>query len=304
MTPLRVVAALVTRDRVDLLRESLAAVMGQTRPPDRVVVVDNGSTDETRAMLAEEFPDVVVVALPANLGGAGGYYEAIRAACREGADWLWLLDDDTVSRPDALAELLAVLERLNGRDPPRLLASRVEWRDGEPHPMNRPTVRRRDAHELAEAVRSGLLPLRATTFVSLLLSRQAVEQAGLPLRHFFFQADDIEYTARVLRRAHGYYVPRSVVEHRTPSKHTWIGDDRRFYHHARNTVYMLRGDAWTAAEKPALAWSLGRSAVEYLSARRFSPASVRTLAGALAAGLRRRPGADPAPTSPQARSRP
>jgi GT2 family glycosyltransferase len=286
----RVVAALVTHNRRDVLRGTLAAVAGQTRPPDEVLVVDNASADGTAAMLAREFPEVRVVALPENVGGAGGYHEAIRAAHEGGADWIWLLDDDTVARPDALAELLAALDRLGGAERPALLASRVEWRDGEPHPMNRPTIRRRDAGGLVSAVSGGMLPLRATTFVSLLLAREAVDAAGLPLSHFFFQADDIEYTARILRGAHGYFVPASVVEHRTPSKHTAVGDDRRFFHHARNTVYMLRGGAWERAEKPALAWSLARSAVDYLGANRLSPGSVRTLARALAAGL--------APTAP------
>jgi rhamnopyranosyl-N-acetylglucosaminyl-diphospho-decaprenol beta-1,3/1,4-galactofuranosyltransferase len=108
----------------------------------------------------------------------------------------------------------------------------------------------------------------------------------MPRRHFFYQADDIEYTARILRSGEGYFVPGSVVEHRTPSKHTWTGDDRRFYHHARNTLFMLRGDAWTAREKPALAWALARSVVDYLRATGFSRASLRNLAGALSAGVR------------------
>jgi GT2 family glycosyltransferase len=283
----RVVAALVTHNRRDVLRQTLAAVLAQDRPPDGVLVVDNASGDGTAAMLAREFPGVEVIELPENVGGAGGYHEAVRAAHAGGADWIWLLDDDTVARPDALAQLLAALSTLNGAAAPALLASRVEWRDGEPHPMNRPTIRRRDPQALVDAVRSGLLPLRATTFVSLLLSRAAVDAAGLPLRHFFFQADDIEYTARILRGATGYFVPASVVEHRTPSKHTAVGDDRRFFHHARNTVYMLRGSAWAPEEKPALAWSLLRSAVEYLGANRASPGSVRTLGRALAAGLAR-----------------
>jgi rhamnopyranosyl-N-acetylglucosaminyl-diphospho-decaprenol beta-1,3/1,4-galactofuranosyltransferase len=285
MTP-RVVAALVTHNRREILRDTLDAVLAQSRPPDEVVVVDNASGDGTASMLAADFPAVRVVELTENVGGAGGYHEAIAASHAAGADWTWLLDDDTVARPDALAQLLAAADGLAG-ERPALLASRVEWRDGEPHPMNRPTIRRRDAQGLVDATRRGLLPLRATTFVSLLLSREAVDAAGLPLAHFFFQADDIEYTARILRRARGWFVPTSVVEHRTPSKHTAVGDDRRFYHHARNTVYMLRGAAWAPEEKPALAWSLARSAVDYLRANRLSLGSVRTLAGALAAGLAR-----------------
>lgn len=288
--PPRVVVSVVTRDRRDLLRESLTAVMAQTRPADRVVVVDNASSDGTREMLAEEFAGTLVVALPANQGATGGFHEAIRVGLREGAEWLWLLDDDSFPRPTALAELLAALERSTAAATPALLCSRVEWRDGEPHPMNRPTVRRRDPQLLVDAVRQGLLPLRAATWVSLMVSREAVERTGMPLRHFFYQADDIEYTARILRDAVGYFVPRSVVEHRTPSKHTWTDDDRRFYYHARNTVYMLRGEAWAPREKPALAWSLARSAIEYLEANRLSPASLRTLLAALTAGIRPPPG--------------
>jgi rhamnopyranosyl-N-acetylglucosaminyl-diphospho-decaprenol beta-1,3/1,4-galactofuranosyltransferase len=285
--PPRVVAAVVTCNRVDLLREALEAIKSQTRRPDAVVVVDNASSDGTREMLADEFPEVVLVALPENQGGAGGYHEAIRAGCGAGAAWLWLLDDDSFPRPTALAELLAPLELLDGRAQPAILCSRVEWRDGEPHPMNRPTVRRRDPEQLVEAVRLGLLPLRCATFVSLLLSRDAVERVGLPFSHYFWQADDIEYTARALRDATGYFVPGSVVEHRTPSKHTSIGDRQRFYYHARNTLYMLRGDAWAGWEKPAIAWAFARSIVEYLGANRASPASLRTLASALGAGLAR-----------------
>jgi rhamnopyranosyl-N-acetylglucosaminyl-diphospho-decaprenol beta-1,3/1,4-galactofuranosyltransferase len=282
-----VIAVVVTRNRRELLRESLSAVSGQTRPVDRIVVVDNASTDGTPEMLRDEFADALVVALPVNQGGAGGFYEGIAAACSEGADWLWLLDDDSFPRPNALAELLAALERLDGDPKPALLASRVEWQDGDPHPMNMPTVRRRDPQLLVEAVRMGYLPLRATTFVSLLLAREATEREGMPRRDFFWQADDIEYTARILRQERGYFVPGSVVEHRTPSKQTGTSDERRFYHHVRNTVLILRGDAWASWEKPALAWSLVGSIVEHLRLNRFAPASVWTVVRGLGAGLSR-----------------
>jgi len=194
----KVAATILTRNRRDLLRQSLDAVLGQTRPVDHLIVVDNESSDGTVDMLASEFPHVTVVALPENQGATGGFYEAIAAGCRTDADWLWLMDDDSIARPTALAELLAAIERADGAAPPVLMCSRVEWRDGRPHMMNRPVVQRRGPARLAGAVRSELLPVRAATWVSLLISRQAVERSGMPPRHFFYQADDIEYTARVL----------------------------------------------------------------------------------------------------------
>jgi rhamnopyranosyl-N-acetylglucosaminyl-diphospho-decaprenol beta-1,3/1,4-galactofuranosyltransferase len=281
----RVVASILTRNRRDLLRDALAAVMAQTRPVDDVIVVDNESTDGTPEMLRDEFPGVRVVALPENQGATGGFSEAIKAGYDHGADWIWLLDDDSIAGPTALAELLTVSEGPDGSGSPDLLCSRVEWRHGEPHPMNRPVLRRRDPEVLVDSVSRGLLPVRAATWVSLLLSRASIERAGLPPRHFFYQADDIEYTARILLEGQGYYVPGSVVEHRTPTQHTAVDDDHRFYYHARNTVLMLRGGAWRPSEKPTLAWFLFWTSLVYLRRNRLSPSSIRNVVSGVLAGL-------------------
>jgi GT2 family glycosyltransferase len=283
----RVVAAILTRDRRELLRQSLDAVLAQTRPVDRIVVVDNASSDGTREMLDADYGSLRVVALPENQGATGGFHEAIGAAMEEGGDWLWLLDDDSIARPSALEELLRGIDALGPDERPALVCSRVVWTDGNPHVMNRPVVRGRPAQQLTDTVRRGLLPVRAASWVSVMIARDAVERSGMPLRHFFYQADDIEYTARLLRGARGYLVPASVVEHRTANMHTAVDDDHRFYYHARNTVLMLRGrKAWAAREKPTLAWFLVTTSVAYLRLNRLSPASVRNLAAALLDGLR------------------
>ena len=282
-----VTAVVVTYNRRELLQQCLAALREQTRPADRVLVVDNASTDCTREMLRSEQARVDLLALPRNMGATGGFYEGMRMAVADGAEWLWLLDDDTIPRPHALERLLAALERAPGERPPAILASRVVWRDGRPHPMNQPILRRRDLRGLVEGAREGMLPLRAASWVSLLVSRTAVERHGLPNRRFFFQADDIEYTARVLLTEPGFAVPESVVEHRTKTPHDALSDPdgRRFYFHARNNLFMLRGRAWAPQEKPALGAVLAYSALRYLQANRFSRASLVTLLRALRDGL-------------------
>ena len=286
----KVVATVLTRNRRELLRESIRAVQRQTRPADELIVVDNASTDGTPAMLAEEFPEVTVVALPENQGATGGFWEAIAAGRGAGADWLWLLDDDSIARPDALAELLAVLDRLDGELAPAVLCSRVEWTDGSPHVMNRPVIRPDSGQQLVDAVRRRLFPIRAASWVSLLIAAGAVERFGMPARQFFYQADDIEYTARILRDAPGYYVPRSVVVHATPTQHTAVDDDHRFRFHIRNTVLMIRGRAWERREKPGLVWVIVWTSVLYLRINRRRPvAALRNLLGGFAEGLRAPP---------------
>jgi GT2 family glycosyltransferase len=239
-------------------------------------------------MLSREFPAVQCLALAVNEGGSGGFHEGMRAACAAAADWVWLLDDDTVARPDALRQLLAARERAPELPAPSLLASRVEWSDGRAHPMNMPTIRRRDSDALVAAAAAGLLPLRATTFLSLLVRRTAIDRHGLPLKHYGFQADDIEFTARILRTEHGYFVPESVVEHRTQAPHSTLknADPRRLYHHVRNTLYMLRGDSWERHEKPVLAWVVAESSVRFLVENRFRPQSAAVVLRALRDGLR------------------
>jgi rhamnopyranosyl-N-acetylglucosaminyl-diphospho-decaprenol beta-1,3/1,4-galactofuranosyltransferase len=287
-----VAAVVVTYNRRALLTECLAALRAQTRPPDRIVVVDNASEDGTPDLLRAQPPPVEPLLLPENLGATGGFHEGIKHAAAGEADWLWILDDDTIARPDALERLLAGADRVPAGRPPALLASRVEWRDGRAHPMNMPILRRRDLPAMAAACERGLLPLRTTTWVSMLISRTAVERYGLPRKPLFFQADDIDYSARILRRERGFCVPDSVVEHRTPKPHDALSDPdgRRFYFHARNTVHMIGGDAWEPREKPALAWVVIESSLRYVKANRFSFESLKTVGRAVRDGVRPLPG--------------
>lgn len=285
-----VAAIVVTYNRRALLTQCLAALRAQSWPLDRIVVVDNASVDGTRELLCAEPEPVQPLLLDENAGATGGFCEGMEAAMAAGADWLWLLDDDTIPRPDALERLLDASERAPRR--PLVLVSRVVWSDGRAHPMNLPILRRRDVRGMAEGAARGMLPLRAGSWVSMLVSRTAIERYGLPARHFFFQADDIEFTARVLRDEPGYAVPDSVAEHRTRTPHDALSDpdDRRFYYHARNTLYMLRGHAWAAHEKPQLGWVLVSSAGRYLRANRFSPGSAATVWRAVRDGLKPLPG--------------
>ncbi|HEX2084875.1 MAG TPA: glycosyltransferase [Solirubrobacteraceae bacterium] len=253
-------AVIVTRDRLALLEQCLAALRAQTRRADRVLVVDNASSDGTAAFLAAQ-DDVEVLRLEENAGGAGGFHAGLRHAHAYGAEWAWLMDDDTIPRPDALEALL----RLD--DPEAVLrASVAVWRDGRLHPMNVPGLERERVEPLVEAAPHRVLPLRTSTFVSLLVHRSVVDRFGLPEARYFIWSDDIEYTARATRGgARMVLVTDSVVEHRTAQPYTAVtsaGD--RFYFHARNTLYMVRSGSWSVLEKASLLYLLGVTSAQYL----------------------------------------
>jgi rhamnopyranosyl-N-acetylglucosaminyl-diphospho-decaprenol beta-1,3/1,4-galactofuranosyltransferase len=281
-----VCAVVVTRNRRALLAECLAALRAQTRALDRILVVDNASSDGTADMLRERYPEAEVLALHTNQGGAGGFFEGLRAAHAAGFHWIWLMDDDTIPTAACLQALLDAAERVPG-PAPALMSSKAVWTDGRLHPMNYHGFERERTEAVIQASELGLMPLRTATFVSLLVNRRAIDLYGLPLKRYFLWSDDIEYTARILRRAPGYLVPTSVAVHKTQRPHTAVsaaGD--RFYFHVRNTLYMLRGTAWAPSEKPSLLFGLIISVLDYFRLNRFAPRVIPVILRGVRDGLK------------------
>jgi GT2 family glycosyltransferase len=116
-----VTVVLVTHDGERWLPQVLPAATGQTRPGDRLVVADTGSTDGTLGLLAQFVPAADVLSLPRETG----YGAAVKAAlahaeppppgatpsAEEGVrSWIWLLHDDSEPEPDALEHLLAAVD--------------------------------------------------------------------------------------------------------------------------------------------------------------------------------------------------
>ncbi len=86
----------------------LDSLRHQTYAHFETIVVDNGSHDGSRALLAREYPEVRTVALDRNEGFAGGVNAGIRNA---GGDIVALLNNDTETDPDWLAELVLAMQR-------------------------------------------------------------------------------------------------------------------------------------------------------------------------------------------------
>ena len=239
----RVTAVLVAYNRRDLLADALDALAAQTRPVDEVLVLDNNSDDDSAAVAAAHPVGARVITLDRNTGGAGGFAAGIAAALDVPADvapeWVWLMDDDTIPTPDALAELLRAAETYDG--PVTLLGSRVVWHDGRDHPMNTPRRRPRVSGELMDrADQVGAVPVRSSSFVSMLVNARAVRHFGLPIADYFIWNDDFEYSCRLLRHGTGLYVPASVVEHRTKTFGATDADPGpRFYYEVRNKIWMI-----------------------------------------------------------------
>ena len=248
----RIVAVVVTFNRLALLQRLVTRLRG-TEGLAEILVVDNASTDGTGKWLAAQPVPVRSLRLPDNRGGAGGFHAGLGAAVADGADLVWLMDDDTVPEPGALQAMLDA-RALRPGGPPVLIASRVVWTDGRPHPMNTPRTKpfASKAERLAAAA-AGCLPIRSASFVSILVDAGVFRDRGLPEADYFLWNDDFEFTARLLRHSPGLLCAASTVVHKTRAFGATDADPGdRFFYEVRNKVWTLRSAAPLAAHERVL----------------------------------------------------
>lgn len=89
----------------------LASVEKITYPDFRVIVVDNGSADNSVAAIRAAFPKVELIETGANLGFAGGNNVGIKRGLELGAEYVLLLNNDTVVDPGLLDAFVAAAKR-------------------------------------------------------------------------------------------------------------------------------------------------------------------------------------------------
>lgn len=101
---MKVLAGIVTHNRLALLKECLESLRNQTYKKFDILVVDNESTDGTKEFLDAQTSLIVIH--QDNLGGAGGFYACMKYAVENGYDYIWLMDDDGLAALDQLELLL------------------------------------------------------------------------------------------------------------------------------------------------------------------------------------------------------
>lgn len=121
-----VAAVVVTYNRLALLKRCVGCLRGQTALCD-ILIVNNASTDGTEEWLAAQ-ADLLSRNTGSNLGGAGGFNYGMRWAVEAEFDYVWVMDDDTLPKPDALEKLLEANGLLKGDY--GWLSSVALWTDG------------------------------------------------------------------------------------------------------------------------------------------------------------------------------
>lgn len=159
----------------------------------RVLVIDNGSTDDSVARIKEQFPEIELIETGKNLGFAGANNLGILHALNRGAEFVWLLNNDTLVEPHSLSQLVEVA--LNNPEAGAVGSvlyyldnpSQVQaWGGGR---VNFLLGRTHHAHQPAR--------LDYLTAASLLIRRRVFESVGLLDDGFFMYWEDADFGYRM-----------------------------------------------------------------------------------------------------------
>lgn len=207
---------MVTFNRKALLRECLKALQRQTRPLDRIVTINNKSTDGTDKMLADEFPDMEHVNLSANLGGAGGFHAGIKWAYERGYDWMWIMDDDIAPYPHTLERMLSYSPlsdyiHFRREGPDGNIPLEALWDVSSAFPVS-------FGRDVSFDNGRPWISVAYSCFEGPLIHRRVVEKIGPPDPRFFVSGDDTMYGLAASFHVNVIYVNEFGIRRNVPTK--------------------------------------------------------------------------------------
>ncbi len=251
-TTSQIYAVLLAFNNYEDTHECIQSLIDSEFPDLKIVLVDNGSTDQTPEKIRVNFPEVLVFENQQNLGVPAGYNVGFNYALEQGAEYIFMLNNDTTVAKDMLGKLYEVAENESdaGIIMPKILIYGTEdqvWSSGGRYRSFPPAILVTDKRTKQEEL--PIRPLEYAPSCGLLIHRRAFEKAGLFDPGYFFLFDDWDFSERV--RAHGlsiWFVRDAVMWHKVSrttqgprSKlywFTWGASIARFYRRHGRPVWI------------------------------------------------------------------
>jgi GT2 family glycosyltransferase len=222
------------------LPDCLTALGGQTDTDFEVIMVDNGSTDGSLAIVRDSFPEVRVIELRDNFGFAKAMNVGIEAAAGE---YVVFLNNDTRVAPDWLAELVACLERrpqAAAAGSRTLLMRDESLIDGAGDVMDWTFLPHPRGHGEPDSKRyREEMPVTTVSAAACAWRADALRDIGLFDEDFFIYYEDVDLGLRArLLGYESWYAPRSVALH---ARGAWTAgrSEYTFFHPVKNRWFMI-----------------------------------------------------------------
>lgn len=211
----------------------------------KIVLVDNGSVDSSEMILNQMFSDIKILQTGENLGFAGGNNIGIRYSLQHSADYVWLLNNDTVVEDSSLDHLVKGAEAcpdvgivgskiliLSNPNVLNCAGSKVSIVDGTSEHIG---SNQEDNGQYDKIVKAEFL-----TGCSILVSRRMIETVGLIPEEYFLYFEETEWCFKA--RSRGFclvFMPFSRVYHKV-SASVMKTPSIKTYYFTRNRLFFLQ----------------------------------------------------------------
>lgn len=238
---------------LNFTRACLDSVQKLTYQNYKVLLVDNGSDEHDGEKLAKEFPEVTLLSLTENFGFAGGCNRGMEYCLANGADFIWLVNNDAKVAPDSLSILVeqaktdqkagalggAVVDSLTAQEK-HIEASRgtINFRSAKTKVVSQPVAE----PVYCDWLHGSNLLLRATTLGAV----------GLFDERYFLYFEDTELCHRInLKGWKCLFVPDAFIEHLGSASTQDSRKHWRSYYYIRNRFLFFNTYLKGAAALPA-----------------------------------------------------
>lgn len=222
------------------------SVLKATYPNYKILIVDNGSTDDSVKVLSGEFPDVEIVQTGENLGYTGGNNRGIERAMAEGAEYLFILNNDTfVKDKDFLQPLVEAMEKdeqvgiasgmICDYDPPHLIqyaGGYTSFYTGKSYAIGDRMLDKGQFNLPGE--------VKCAAGAAMLIRADVLRKAGMFDETLFMFYDELDLSMRV--KAAGYkivHVPQSKIYHKVGAS-SGKNYAMAIFHLIRNRIWIER----------------------------------------------------------------
>lgn len=246
---LTVTASVLSYNSHATLPRVIEGIESQSRPPDRVIIVDNGSDEETLRYLRQLPSRYEVIFLPENIGLGAGHNTGWRRALEDPqCEYLWTLENDSIPPEKCLERLMEAADQLGTEG---LQFGAICPRQSHPDSPKEP---RQEPPRVAAKM----------TFNGTLIPRSSVQKVGFLREDFFIDQDDWEFAHRLVTARLPIFVdPQTLIVHL--GKGRGANTVLRLYYRVRNETFLrkhVKRSGWATVESVAkCAWSVVRTAI-------------------------------------------
>lgn len=220
-----------------------------------IIVIDNGSKDSYKLPASLKKDNVTLILSPDNTGFSGGYNIGMKEALKRGAEYILIVNNDTLADPDLITNLIKAFDEdpKIGLTVPKIYFAKghefhkarykkeelgkVFWFAGGDTDWDNVITKHRGVDEVDHGQYDTMEPTAFATGCCMMFKREVLEKVGLLDDTYFLYYEDADLNERIKRAGYKiYYVPKALLIHVNAASTGGAGSTLQDYFITRNRM--------------------------------------------------------------------